>query len=274
MGVTCDVTVNGCVNEGVVMLQLALESQLDHMLITEYGFPQTLLAAEPLFIATASFLLLTVITTLLYYKRIRQASKAYEEAKNAVGDIVISIDKQLSRQEDQLGATIQKVETQEARSVKLTRRLDDQENRVAAGLADLNSRIPSLQDVESVKSTLSDLSTKVEELTQAQEEWKKRAVTATDSQIEAVIPLKREQALSPLTETELRVLEFIATSPSGQRTAPEVKEMIKLTREHTARLMKKLYEGGYLERRAQKTPFAYSVKEEMLKLLKKSEAKA
>ena len=50
--------------------------------------------------------------------------------------------------------------------------------------------------------------------------------------------------------------------------------MIKLTREHTARLMKKLYEGGYLERRAEKTPYAYSVKEEMLKLLRKSEVKA
>jgi DNA-binding MarR family transcriptional regulator len=96
----------------------------------------------------------------------------------------------------------------------------------------------------------------------------------SEAQIEAAIPLRREQALAPLTETELRVLEFIATSQSGERTAPEVKEMIKLTREHTARLMKKLYEGGYLERRSEKTPFAYRVKEEMLKILKKSEVKA
>ena len=96
----------------------------------------------------------------------------------------------------------------------------------------------------------------------------------SEAQIEAAIPLRREQALAPLTETELRVLEFIATSPSCERTAPEVKEMIKLTREHTARLMKKLYEGGYLERRSDKTPFTYRVKEEMLRILKKSEVKA
>jgi tRNA G46 methylase TrmB len=50
--------------------------------------------------------------------------------------------------------------------------------------------------------------------------------------------------------------------------------MIKLTREHTARLMKKLYQGGYLERRTDKAPYAYRVKEEMLKILKKSETKA
>jgi hypothetical protein len=38
--------------------------------------------------------------------------------------------------------------------------------------------------------------------------------------------------------------------------------------------MKKLYEGDYLERRSERTPFAYRVKEEMLKLLRKSEVKA
>jgi CTP-dependent riboflavin kinase len=54
--------------------------------------------------------------------------------------------------------------------------------------------------------------------------------------------------------------------------APEIKDLIKLTREHTARLVKKLYEEGYLERNTAKTPYAYRVKEEMLKFLKKTEA--
>jgi len=260
-------------NDGVVMLQHCFESQLNHMFVSK-GFLLQGALAEPLLLGSMVFLLLTVSTVLLYYKRIRQASRAYEEAKNTVGDIVVSFDRQLNRQEEQLGATIQKLEAQAARNDRITRRLDEQENRVAADLTALNSKIMKLPDVESVKLTLEDLSNKVEGLTRAQEEWRKRASTATDSQIEAVIPLRREQALAPLTETELRVLEFISASPQGERTAPEVKDMIKLTREHTARLLKKLYEGGYLERRAEKTPYAYSVKEEMLKLLKKSEAKA
>jgi len=256
------------------MLHPYYESQLDHIFASELVFPETLLAVESLSIVSMLFILLTMATILLYYKRIRQASKAYEEAKTVVGDIVVSFDKQLNRQGEQLVFTTQKIEAQAAKSDKLARRLEEQENRVSASLANLDSKITRLPDVESVKTTLENLSTKVEGLAKAQEEWKKRAMAVTDSQIEAVIPLKREQALAPLTETELRVLEFIATSPSGERTAPEVKEMIKLTREHTARLVKKLYEGGYLERRAEKTPYAYNVKEEMLKLLRKSEAKA
>jgi hypothetical protein len=52
-------------------------------------------------------------------------------------------------------------------------------------------------------------------------------------------------------------------------TAPDVKDEINLTREHTARLMKKLYETGYLERETRKLPYYYSIKEEMVKILKK-----
>ncbi|HKZ93318.1 MAG TPA: helix-turn-helix domain-containing protein [Candidatus Bathyarchaeia archaeon] len=240
-----------------------------------FPFPrQTLLVAEPLFIFTVFFIFLTMASTLLYYKRVRQASKAYEEAKNTVSDIVISFDKQLSRQEEEVGVAMQKIEVQAARGEKLSRRLDEQEDRITTGLGELSSKVQTLPEVESVKTVLSGLTEKVEGLARAQEEWKKRAISVTESQIEAAIPLKREQALAPLTDTELRVLEFIATSPSGERTAPEVQEIIRLTREHTARLMKKLYEGGYLERRDAKTPYAYRVKEEMLRMLKKSEAKA
>jgi len=37
--------------------------------------------------------------------------------------------------------------------------------------------------------------------------------------------------------------------------------------------MKKLYEKGYLERETGKMPYAYSIKEEMRKILRKTEAK-
>jgi len=58
----------------------------------------------------------------------------------------------------------------------------------------------------------------------------------------------------------------------GPKTAPEIKDRIRLSREHTARLMKKLYEEGYLERDTSKIPFKYRVKKEMEKLLKKTES--
>jgi DNA-binding MarR family transcriptional regulator len=101
------------------------------------------------------------------------------------------------------------------------------------------------------------------------EEQAKRFPVVSEANVEAVIPIRRDKALAPLTETELSALEFLASE--GPKTAPEIKWRIRLSREHTARLMKKLYESGYLERDTNKIPFRYSVKKEMEKLLKNAE---
>jgi DNA-binding MarR family transcriptional regulator len=68
------------------------------------------------------------------------------------------------------------------------------------------------------------------------------------------------------------VIEIIGKE--GEKTAPEIREKINLTREHTARLMKKLYKNGYLERDTHKMPYVYRLKEEMQKILKKRETSA
>ena len=74
--------------------------------------------------------------------------------------------------------------------------------------------------------------------------------------------------MAPLNETELAVLELLSTR--GKGSTPEIKENIGLSREHTARLLKKLYEEGYLERSSGKVPFTYQLKDEMRKILKKT----
>lgn len=75
--------------------------------------------------------------------------------------------------------------------------------------------------------------------------------------------------MAQLTDTEVSVLEMLASE--GSKTAPEIKLKVNLSREHTARLMKKLYEEGYLDREAGRIPFKYSLKKEMESLLKKAE---
>jgi DNA-binding MarR family transcriptional regulator len=135
---------------------------------------------------------------------------------------------------------------------------------------------------EKLLTKLDDVDKKVRDATASQEvlnakvsaieEQTRQFSIASEARIEAVIPIKREKVLAPLTQTELSVLEML--SSEGSKTAPEIKERVKLSREHTARLMKKLYESGYLERETSKIPFRYRVKKEMEKLLKKVESEA
>jgi DNA-binding MarR family transcriptional regulator len=144
------------------------------------------------------------------------------------------------------------------------------ESKIGVALEDREKLLTRLEEVD---KKVCDTAVSQEALTDkisAIEEQSRQLSMLPEAKIEAVIPIKREKVLAPLTETELSVLEML--SSEGPKTAPEIKEKIKLSREHTARLMKKLYESGYLERETNKIPFKYSVKKEMEKLLRKSES--
>lgn len=117
-----------------------------------------------------------------------------------------------------------------------------------------------------IEVTCQTLKTKITEI----EEQAQKAAAIPEIKSEPVIPIRRDKAMSALTDTEVAVLELLATE--GAKTAPEIRDKIGLSREHTARLMKKLYEEGYLERETGKIPFRYSVKKEMEKFLKKAES--
>jgi hypothetical protein len=227
-----------------------------------------------LLMVTAILFSLTICTTFLYYRRIRLASVVYEEAKSVVADIVISFERQLQRQEAKIENAIQKIEAATGKSESLSKHFEEQEKTILSRLDELRLRVDikpaNSSDEESLKKEVRSLKRQLESLFEAQRELEQQeGAIASDSQVETVIPIKKERALAPLTETELRVLEFIAAE--GEKTAPQIRDFIKLTREHTARLMKKLYQQGYVERRSDKAPYIYRIKEEMLKILRKRE---
>ena len=230
-----------------------------------------------LLIVVTALLLVTMGASALYYKRIRRVHEEYEEAKSTVGDITMSFNRQFQRQEDGLRAVTHKIEIISSENEKVVKKVEDYDER----LANLVNRI---EDVPTIKQKLSthieEMNKKVDGIKVAQDKIMERIVEVEklkykvqvpEAKIEAAIPIKKEKALAPLTETELTVLEIIAKE--GEKTAPEIRDKIKLTREHSARLMKKLYEDGYLERYTHKMPYTYRLKEEMQKILKKREAK-
>ena len=63
------------------------------------------------------------------------------------------------------------------------------------------------------------------------------------------------------TATELQVLTLLSTE--GPKSSPEIGRVVGRSREHTARLMKKLYEEGYIRRDQTRIPFRYSVVEKV-----------
>jgi len=258
-----------------------------------------------------SLLVAIVVASTGYYSRIRQAQKEYEKAHGAIEDIVLSFNRELKRESERLEQIAFKVEGSIVKSDTGLRRIDNIEKRISPvenQLGNLEDQKRNLEnqknDIEQQKSLLdiqinqlnslaqnnSNLSTilsgldiKIKDIETSQETFKNKIIAFEEQiqknlftsneikteQIIPVVPIKRDKALAALTNTEVAVLEML--SSEGAKTAPEIKERVALSREHTARLMKKLYEGGYLEREIDKIPFKYIVKKEVEKILKKED---
>ena len=233
--------------------------------------------SEFMLLVTSVLLFITILALLLYYRRIKALRQEYERARGVVEDIVVGVDSQFRRQKDRVLFVAQKIESASLENKKVVKKVDEYEGRLT-DLANLMGDVPQIE--ERVSGQLKEMRSEVEGIKASQDKVMQKIVEieklkeeayVPEMKIEAAIPIKREKALAPLTETELMVLETIGRE--GEKTAPEIREKIGLTREHTARLMKKLYKDGYLERDTHKMPYVYRLKEEMQKILKRREAK-
>jgi DNA-binding MarR family transcriptional regulator len=71
----------------------------------------------------------------------------------------------------------------------------------------------------------------------------------------------RGEILSSLTPTERQTIEILTRE--GPKAAPDLGRRLKKSREHMARLMKKLYFEGYVDRETNRAPFRYRLNEKV-----------
>jgi hypothetical protein len=231
-----------------------------------------------LFLALLGVLLaITVGAAGEYYRQVRRVRKEYEAAKQAVGDIILSFNRQLRHQDGKLDIVAYKAEAVSSKIGKALKKAEENKQELGSVTARVDASAEAgeklLARIGEMEKMMRDSLASQEKLASrvsAMEKQTKRFPAVSEPRVGAVMPIKREKVLAPLTETELSVLETLVEE--GAQTAPEIRDRIGLSREHTARLMKKLYEEGYLERDTTKIPFKYRAKREMKKLLGKTES--
>lgn len=215
------------------------------------------------------------VSSIEYYKQISKAKKEYDKAKRIIEDIVLSFNRELKREANKLEVITYKVDGSLAKSDNSIERIKNIEKIVLPIKEKINkineitsTFLSTTSTIESRIQNFDDTNQKINNRIEKLEEKMKSLTELPEIIRESVIPIRREKALGAITDTEIKVLEVL--SLEGGKTAPEMKNKINLSREHTARLMKKLYEKGYLERETGKIPFRYSVKKEMEKFLNNS----
>ena len=218
-----------------------------------------------LFFATASLLLVTTVASYIYYKRIRQAHEEYEGSK----DLVRVITSGFRREVDKIAKSISGLREDAAaaqyaasESLKASR---DAVELVRMGVEESKGQSERLEEAE---KTIQKLRDEVEQLSQRPVV----AVQPPSAAVQAPIPVQGDAVLDGLTPTELDVLALI--EEMGEGTVPDIRGRIGKTREHTARLLKKLYERGFIDRNTSSMPYRYYVRKEIRELIKQQKDEA
>ena len=212
--------------------------------------------------ATASLFAVTVVASLIYYRRIKQAQEEYEGSKDLVKSITIGFTKQLARlmkavergEEDAITAQHSAKE-----ALKASREALDTARDGAEDTGRLADRLEETEKtMESVKKEVLRLS-------------KSYRPPIAQTGVESPIPLQQDAILEQLTPTEVEVLAII--EELGEGSVPEIRERIKKTREHTARLLKKLYEKGFIDRNTNRMPYRYNIRKEITEIIQQQRKK-
>ena len=212
--------------------------------------------AMELVFTTVTLFLLTIVASYIFYKRIKMAQHEYDTSKNTVRNITFGFIRQMKRMETDLDR-IEK-ETLQARYLANQALNSNQVNKdtthTGLEVKELSKRVESIEEsIDTMKKDLSKLASQP------------RILVSSPNSVEAPIPVQGDDILQELTETELGVLKMIVDLSEG--TVPEIKEQISKTREHTARLLKKLYDKGFIDRNTSSMPYRYSIRKEIRELI-------
>ena len=205
---------------------------------------------------TLSFLAITVAASFIYYKRIKQAQVEYERSK----DLVRSITQGFVRQVERISKSIAGMQRDASDALHMAGEALD------ASRDAISTAEESRKETKKLAERIDDTDTAISSVREEIQKLAERPVAApVQARVEAPIPVEGDAVLENLTETELEVLALI--EELGEGAVPEIRERIGKTREHTARLLKKLYERGFIDRNTSGMPYRYHVRKEIRELI-------
>jgi hypothetical protein len=206
---------------------------------------------------TFALFLVTIVASYIFYQRIMMAQTEYEDSKDLVRNITSLFTRQIKKMESDLNRIeSETLQVKYLATEAFTTKKGDSETTLKSfeKVQELSVRVDGIEDsIETMKRDLSKLASQP------------RVIMPTQDSVDAPIPVQGEDILQTLTVTELEVLKMIVDF--GEGTVPEIKERIDKTREHTARLLKKLYDKGFIDRNTSSMPYRYSIRKEIRDLI-------
>ena len=205
---------------------------------------------------TFALFLVTIVASYIFYQRIKMAQTEYEDSKGIIRNITSGFTRQVKRMESDLDRLEREALQAKYMATEAINAKQGDSEATFAGLEkvkELSERVDGIEEsIDAMKKDLSKLASQPR-------------VIAPQGPVDAPIPVQGDDILQTLTDTELDVLKMIVDF--GEGTVPEIKVQIQKTREHTARLLKKLYDKGFIDRNTNSMPYRYSIRKEIRDLI-------
>ncbi len=204
---------------------------------------------------TLSLFVVMIVGSYIVYQRVVMAQAEYDDSKDTVRNISSGFTRQVKRMESELD----RIEREALQAKYMaSEAINSRQETGDATLKGLE-KVKELSDrVENIESSIDAMRGDLQKIASQPRIVQQTPVTAP-------IPLESDNILQQITGTELNVLKMIVDL--GEGTVPELKDVISKTREHTARLLKKLYEKGYIDRNTSSMPYRYSIRKEIRELI-------
>jgi hypothetical protein len=180
---------------------------------------------------------------------------SYHEAKQMLSAMVGSLSRRIEQNEALTKEVSEQLQILSASQARL---------RVEGHMADKERLLGFMQDwmgnvkrvIEKVDGVQKNLKSVEQEIQDMRIRVDQLSVSRGQSVRAPVAPpgVVTEDTLAKLTPTEKMALELLVAGP---KAGPEIGRLMAKSREHTARLMKSLFEQGFVEREANRQPYEY-----------------
>jgi len=201
---------------------------------------------NPITILNLAFLTITLSAALIYYKKIKRIKEEYESKEDVFKSITLGITRNIYSNIKNIENTIMKL------------RSDINEALIKSEKA-LETSETTNQDVEKIFKRMDEIERMLIEV--------KEGIVRKPVKIETPIPIDDREILDGLNDTELKILMILDELEEG--TVPEIKRRINKTREHTARMLKKLYDKGFIDRNTSSIPYRYYLRKEVKEIIRR-----
>jgi DNA-binding MarR family transcriptional regulator len=215
------------------------------------------------------FMIITVIITITYCNLLKLAQNEYERAKNVIGAIISTFRRRQKGQEEDIDQLSYQTEVVASSLEKVKNNLQKMNNQLQNIVENSESTIPNYNEII---DRIDLLQKELNIISKKQQNFQKELITIGQKPIST---LKEDEldiingapTFTKLTDTERLVLKYLMDK--GAMPSSLVEERIGKTREHTARLLKKLWQEGYVERETHRIPYIYRVTDNLQRMMLK-----